>query len=145
MTRITLYNGGMARKKVTRENESAPASGLDMRVVSLPPSCTVERVAAVREEILEAFQSSSTVLLSVSQVERIDLAGIHLLYSAKREAVRRGYNLLLSGDVPEALGAALVTGGFCVHVPQGAPELEALLLEFAGKDKVEPDSSADNA
>ncbi|MFP4509724.1 MAG: lipid asymmetry maintenance protein MlaB [Spirochaetaceae bacterium] len=135
----------MARKKVTREKESPSTSGLDMKVVSLPPACTVDRVAAVREEILEAFQASSTVLVSVSQVERIDLAGVHLLYSAKREAVRRGRTMLLSGDVPEALGTALVTGGFCVSVPHGAPELEALLLEFAGNDKVEPGNSADKA
>ncbi len=129
----------MARKKGKSENESSKASSLDMRVVTLPVSCTVEYVADVRNEILEAFQQSSTVLLSVSQIERVDLAGIHLLYSAKREAVRRGHRLLLSGDVPEALGAALVTGGFCVQVPHGAPELEALLLEFAGKDAAQHD------
>ncbi len=132
----------MARKKETRKNASAASSGLDMRVVSLPPSLTVERVASVRNDVLDAFQSSSTVLLSVSQVERVDLAGIHLLYSAKREAVRRGHTLLLSGDVPQALGSALVTGGFCVDVPRGAPELEALLLEFADRDKAKTGDSS---
>ncbi|MFW6368661.1 MAG: STAS domain-containing protein [Spirochaetota bacterium] len=108
----------------------------DLQVVSLGSSLTVEHVTDLRDKVLAAFEKAQKVTLSLGSVERIDLAGIHLLYASKKEAIKRGKVLRMQGILNESVGQMLVIGGFCRSTPTDARELPDYLLEFGGRESL---------
>ena len=102
----------------------------NVKVVSPGRLLTVDQAERLKSEILSAFERSDVVSMALSNVERIDLAGVHLLYGAKREADKQGKTFRLTGALQKEAAAMLVTSGFCPSVPGDASELDTLLLEF---------------
>jgi anti-anti-sigma regulatory factor len=88
----------------------------------------------VAESILTAFQEAEQVLLNLSRVARIDVSVVHVMYAAKRMALRDGKEFHLSGTVAPEVGESLVTGGFCASVTEDARELEKGLIDFAPEE-----------
>ncbi len=93
---------------------------------------SVARIAELQEHILDAFKRYPKVVLNLSRIERIDLAFVHLLYAAKREAESRGVVLRLNGRLSREPAELLQRGGFCKQVPANGQELEQALVEFEG-------------
>lgn len=116
-------------KKYSGNNGDKPDAP-DIQVIPIGSSMTVDRVADLKVNILEGLAQSDTVILLLSRVERIDLAGIHLIYGARREAEKRGKTIGLNGRLNEAVGRSFVTGGFCRTIPHDARELSESLLDF---------------
>ncbi|MFP4643399.1 MAG: lipid asymmetry maintenance protein MlaB [Spirochaetales bacterium] len=102
----------------------------DVKVVSPGSHITVDQVQRLKSEILSAFGQSTVVSVPLSNVERIDLAGVHLLYGAKREAAKQGKTFRITGTLQQHVGEMLVASGFCRSVPANANELADQLLEF---------------
>ena len=102
----------------------------DLQVVSLEGDAGVTSVQAVKKRFTEALDSSAKVLVNLSHVSGIDLAGVQLLYAAKREAHSRGVEFHLTGTVSDAVREALEAGGFVQQAPSDARELESVLLDF---------------
>lgn len=70
--------------------------------IQLPAHLTINKVPAL-QEMLERFAEDSSqdrVVIHAAQVERVDTAGIQLLYAFVREAQRRG--IALEWDQPSA-------------------------------------------
>lgn len=107
----------------------------DLQVVSLEGDATVAGIEPLHQRLTEALESSSKVLVNVSHVSTMDLAGIQLLYAAKREAEARGVALHLTGTVSDAVREAMEAGGFVKEAPADARELESRLLDFAGEEE----------
>lgn len=126
--------GASAANPDLTDTIQASAQAPDLQVVSAGASLTVENVANLRERILAAFEKAQNVTLGLSRVERIDLAGVHVLYAARREAEKRGKVFRMQGALHANVGEMLVTGGFCRTAPSDARELPDHLLEFAGRE-----------
>jgi anti-anti-sigma regulatory factor len=74
--------------------------------IQLPAHLTINKVQAL-QEILERFTEDSNkdrVVIHAAEVERVDTAGIQLLYAFVQEARRRG--MALEWDQPSAKLAA---------------------------------------
>ncbi len=92
---------------------------------------TVGRIAEIRESLLQAFDRYPKVILNLSRIERIDMAFVHLLYAAKREAEARGQVFRLNGPVADEVAELLQRGGFCKQPASTGQELEEALVEFS--------------
>lgn len=101
-----------------------------LKVVNVPEQATVQHAPALTESIRAAFEDARRVLLNLSRVERIDASFVHILYAARRMAVREEKDFHLSGSVQPAVAQALVIGGFCADAVDDARELESLLSGF---------------
>lgn len=112
------------------------ANAPDLQVVSLGSSLTVEHVTDLRDKVLAAFEKARKVTLSLANVERIDLAGVHLLYASGREATKQDKVLRMQGTLNEGVGQMLVIGGFCRSAPADARELPDYLLEFGSRESL---------
>jgi anti-anti-sigma factor len=102
----------------------------DLQVVSLEGDATIASLQATRERLTEALDNSAKVLVNLSHVSAVDLAGIQMLYAAKKEAEERGVQFHLTGTVSDAVREALEAGGFLKEAPADARALEAALLDF---------------
>jgi anti-anti-sigma factor len=111
----------------------------DLQVVSLEGDATIAEVGTLTTRLSEAIDNSAKVLINLSHVTSMDLAGIQALYAAKKEARARGVALHFTGSASDSVREALEAGGFVKQAPADARELEAGLLDF-GED--EPDESA---
>jgi anti-anti-sigma factor len=104
----------------------------DLNVVSLEGGATIAEAETVRDRLAGAIDGSAKVLVNLSHITRMDLAGIQVLYAARREADARGVAFHLTGSVSDAVREALEAGGFVKEAAADARELEASLLDFAG-------------
>ncbi len=120
---------GTEASSQTSSGDSVP----NVKVVSPGRNLTVDQAERLKSEILAAFERSNVVSMTLSSVERIDLAGVHLLYGARREAARQGKTFRLTGVLQQRVGQMLVTSGFCPSAPGDANELSTHLLEFEPK------------
>jgi len=107
----------------------------DLQVVSLEGDATIAGIESLEQRLSEALESSSKVLLNLSHVSNMDLAGIQLLYAAKREADARGVVLHLTGTASDAVREAMEAGGFVKEAPADARELESRLLDFTAEEE----------
>jgi anti-anti-sigma factor len=106
----------------------------DLNVVSLEGGATIAEAEAVRDRLSEAIDGSAKVLVNLSHITRMDLAGIQVLYAARREADARGVALHLTGTVSDAVREALEAGGFVKKADADARALEASLLDFTDEE-----------
>ena len=103
----------------------------DLHVVSLEGGATIAEAEAVRDRLAEAIDGSAKVLVNLSHITRMDLAGIQLLYGARREASARGVTFHLTGTASDAVRDAMEAGGFVKTAPADARELETALIDWA--------------
>jgi anti-anti-sigma regulatory factor len=112
-----------------------------LKVVTAPEQATVEHAGDLAEELRKALREARQVLLNLSRVERIDTSFVHIIYGARRMAIRDGTAFHLSGTVTPAVCEALRTGGFCETVTTDARELEQQLVDFPSEEQEEEDSA----
>ncbi|MFP4372804.1 MAG: STAS domain-containing protein [Spirochaetaceae bacterium] len=106
----------------------------DLQVVSLEGAATIAEADALRTRLSETLATTSKVLVNLSHVSRMDLAGIQVLYAARRTATANGVAFHLTGTVSDAVREALEAGGFVKQAPTDARELEAALLDFVPEE-----------
>ncbi len=106
----------------------------DLQVVSLEGGATIAEADALRVRLSEAVESTSKVLINLSHVTRMDLAGIQVLYAARKSATAHGVAFHLTGTVSDAVREAFEAGGFVKQAPADARELEATLLDFVAEE-----------
>lgn len=99
-------------------------------VVNLYGHVTVSAVPEFQKLLQARIDSTALVVASLSQAEEIDLAGVQLLYSARRYAALQGKRFELTGSVPEVIANRLFHGGFVSAVVLDGKELNKQLHEF---------------
>lgn len=75
----------------------------DKNIIKWKESAGIESSQKLREELLDAFKSSSAIFLDISELEDIDLTGIQLIISAKKEADSQKKTFFIIGSIPEAI------------------------------------------
>jgi len=111
----------------------------DLQVVSLEGGATIAEAESLQKRLTEALESTAKVLVNLSHVTQMDLAGIQVLYAARTEAGRRGVAFHLTGTVSDAAREALEAGGFVKHASAEAKELEAAMLDFSSDEQARSD------
>lgn len=77
----------------------------------LKGALTIQRVAALKEELLEALNQVNNLQIILSEATEVDLSCLQLLCSGYRTAVRLNKSLSLIGRLPEGISAALRDAG----------------------------------
>ncbi len=98
------------------------------KIIQLPAVITIQRAAAVRQELLDQLEKADSFLVQLTDVEKIDIAGIQLLYALLNFAQSQNKEVNFSGSIPECMEIALLTGGFCSQIPAEVHTLGACLL-----------------
>lgn len=108
----------------------------NVRVVNLIGDVTVATAGSFVEPLLAA-RDASMILVSLSQVTDIDLAGIQLLYAAARSARASGTPLHFTGAVPALVLQRLRHGGFLGPGDVDARVLAERLVAFSGEESAD--------
>lgn len=104
----------------------------NVKVVNLVGAVTLRTVTARASEIRQAFEEVSMVLVSLSQATEIDLAGIQLLYGARRYADSQGKDFHITGAVPDQIAQRLCRSGFIPEPLREGRQLDQALAGFSG-------------
>lgn len=80
--------------------------------LSFKGSLTIERAEEVKETLLKALNSNEQeIFLNLSDIEKIDISFLQILYAANLEAVSKNIKISLKGIVPESIrDVAKITG-----------------------------------
>ena len=63
----------------------------------------IEQAKNLQKNLLESFNGADKVLLDISELEDIDITGIQLVVSARKEAEKQKKSFYISGKIPEIL------------------------------------------
>jgi ABC-type transporter Mla MlaB component len=116
----------------------------NVKVVNLEGSITLPSIERHRTLLREQVDASPVVLVSLSRSEEIDLAGVQLLYAARRYASSLNHELHITGSVPESIADRLFRSGFTPALIRDGKELDNDLHEFdiagVGQEEDAPDA-----
>jgi ABC-type transporter Mla MlaB component len=106
--------------------QQIPAAARKGRAVLLKMEgeLVADNVPAVQTLLLNLLPEAKSVRLVLQQVERLDLAFVQLLWSARRTAATLDKNFTVEGTLPDELRALLQTAGldgFPRYAQQPAP------------------------
>ena len=62
----------------------------------------IEQAHSLRDELLTAFKKDK-VLLDISEIEDIDITGIQIIVSAKKEAEKTKKQFFITGTIPDVI------------------------------------------
>ncbi len=105
----------------------------NVKVVNLLGDLTLSTVDERAEEIRRSLESAPMVLLSLSRTTGIDLAGIQLLYAARRYAEKAGRSLHITGSVAEPVAQKLFKCGFTESLIRQGRDLDENLRGFSSE------------
>lgn len=63
----------------------------------------IEQAKNLQKNLLESFNGADKVLLDISELEDIDITGIQLVVSARKEAEKQKKSFYISGKIPEII------------------------------------------
>lgn len=84
--------------------------------VQLSGSLTVPYAAQLKNILMQSLANAETVIVTLSDIDEIDLSCIQLLCSAHRMSVKMNKRLLFGGELPESFRSAVGRSGFRRHV-----------------------------
>lgn len=101
-----------------------------VKVVNLDGDITLPGAEKAMTRIREAIDEKPMVLLSLSQATDIDLAGVQVIYAARRYAIKKDRSFHITGAVPEKIARRLDHAGFVHGVFLDGRDLDSRLIEF---------------
>lgn len=80
-------------------------------VIKWIDSVTIENINEKRDGLLKAFDKGLPVILDVSKLNHTDITAIQIVIACQKEAVKRGLDFSLAGDItPSVLNICLDIG-----------------------------------
>lgn len=92
----------------TAEDPASPSSG----VLQLQGSATLEFCADLRVALLDALEKSENLAIDVSRITELDVAALQLFCAARRSAIKREKNMVLTDNCSAAFFTAALDAGF---------------------------------
>jgi anti-anti-sigma regulatory factor len=105
-------------------------AGQGPTVINLSSSLTVDKAAALKDELFTALSKGENVLLNLSAVEELDLSCLQVIYAAHAQANAIGCSLHFSGQAPESVVLRLAACGFLHGPTVRSGDLESALVGF---------------
>ncbi len=90
--------------------QASDEKGMESSRIECGKLLNIAGTAELQKNLIDSINNNSEITIDITDPERIDTAGIQLLYSLVREARSREINLSWSGEIPDQLRktAALV-------------------------------------
>jgi anti-anti-sigma regulatory factor len=105
-------------------------AGSGPTVINLGASLTVDKAAALKNELSAALLKGGNVLLNLSEVGELDLSCLQVMYAARAQAKASGQSLHLSGQASKGVVSRLVACGFLRGPTERSGDLESALVDF---------------
>lgn len=105
-----------------------------INVIKVTGNLCIDRAAEIRKQLCEEIDRTNELLVDLSGVDRIDLAGIQILYAAGRSCIARQKPFRLIGTVNAEVCETIAGAGFSAA---GASDWQALagsLHDFGGDE-----------
>lgn len=80
--------------------------------VTLSGDITIQHAVTLKETLLEGISKTSSLVLNLEQVERVDLATIQVLCAAHRAITKKEKNLVVAGSVPANVRETIKEAGY---------------------------------
>lgn len=91
------------------------ASKIEAAIVKIASSTDIQSIASVHQQLLQAFQRNSAIVLDLDGSENIDLTVIQLIEAARRYADAEQKTIHLAGATHDKLREDLWRGGFLAN------------------------------
>jgi anti-anti-sigma factor len=82
-------------------------------VLKLKGRCTVEHATDLRAVLIDTLTSREQLVVTLEEVDALDLSCLQLLCSAHRTSLDRNGSFILGGTVPEAFRRIVDAAGYC--------------------------------
>lgn len=79
------------------------AKNSDAITIKWTGTAGIEEAKKLHDSLLEAFNKNSGILLDISELEDIDITGIQLIISSKKEAEKQKKDFFIAGEIPAAI------------------------------------------
>lgn len=63
----------------------------------------IEQAKNLHDNLLDAFKNANQILLDISKLEDIDISGIQLIISSRKEAEKQKKSFYITGEIPSAI------------------------------------------
>ena len=90
----------------------ASSTVVPVKVITWEGTLGIDRVKALKQELLDGLEGAQQLVLSVSMLDSVDLSVIQLIRSAALEARERGKSFHLTGTFKPELLRVFVIAGF---------------------------------
>jgi anti-anti-sigma factor len=92
-------------------------------VIRLEGDLDIARAPEVKERLIEALSSEAGAQLDLSAVSDADITAVQLLWTAMREAEKRGISFGVDGEIPEVIAQAINEAGLEPFLTWGSREV----------------------
>ena len=103
-----------------------------VKIVNIEGDVILSNTEAISTLLKDAIDEKPMVLVSLSQTNDIDLAGIQTIYAARRYAIKKKRSFHVTGAIPELIARRLYQSGFTSEICLDGRELDTNLTEFEG-------------
>lgn len=100
------------------------------KTLNLSGAYTVDRAAGLKAELSSLLDGAEQAIVSLSEVEELDLACLQVIYAARRSAKAAGREFHFAGTVRPRVARRLLACGFLRGFVERAEDFEAGLLDF---------------
>ncbi|MBF0140705.1 MAG: STAS domain-containing protein [Magnetococcales bacterium] len=84
----------------------------DAGTLTLSGGITIQHAAQLKDTLLEGISAAKGLVIDLSEVDRVDLSAIQLLFAAHRGLNDKGKSLTVAGTIPEAWHNAVKESGY---------------------------------
>lgn len=106
----------------------------NVKIVNLDGEITLSNAQNAATTIRHAIDEKTMVLLSLSRATDIDLAGIQVIYAARRYALKKRRSFHITGSIPEVIANRFYQSGFTSRVYLDGRDLDSGLAEFGSSE-----------
>lgn len=109
----------------------ASSTLVPVKVITWEGTLGIDRVKALKKELLDGLEGAQQLVLSVSMLDSVDLSIIQLIRSAALEARQKGKSFHLTGTFKPELLRVFSIAGFLPGTDDNARAQEALIFGFS--------------
>lgn len=80
--------------------------------VFLPLSCVIEEAVFLKEALIKALKDKKVKTFNMSEIRKLDLAGLQIIYSALKTGKNGSGTINLTGGMNEAILPTLTLSGY---------------------------------
>lgn len=86
----------------------------DFFAIAWHGSAGIEQAHSLKDELMQAFEQNSKILLDISQIDDIDITGIQLIIAAHKEAEKLGRQFFVIKNIPKQISDFIALTGVII-------------------------------
>lgn len=102
----------------------------DILVLTFEGQQTIEKAVQVKEQLLAAIQGKKkNILLNFSNLEKVDLSFLQMIYAAGKDSVKAKKTFSLTGTVPQSLVDAVLLAGYDKNLTDEPGDIFTMIVQ----------------